>query len=357
MEPCRQVVLEPRNALVLGGDLGGTSTRIVIADSSGTVLGRGTAGGGNPTAHPASAAAALGEALAAAVAGLDGGRVAVAVLGAAGGPAWQTPPIKAELNAAWSGAGLTLRAAVLVRRRGRLRRRQHRARRVRADRRHRRHRRRRSRATGWSAASTATAGCSATRGPGSGSAGRGSADVLRTLDAGEPVDRLGADIAERLLGPDAPPPGIGPRRGLDQLRDAPDRRGVPPQAGAARRTGPRRDRVVRRRRGAGPRRSSPGRPSYWPTPSAGSGAPEQTTPLVLGGSVVGETAPVGRHLRELLADRFAGTRAHRPLRRRRRGLAGPGPGRPCLRLRRDPRPAHRLTPRPDPRAAAWPGCG
>ena len=41
--------------LVLGGDLGGTSTRILVTDLDGHAVGQGRAGGGNPTAHPATA--------------------------------------------------------------------------------------------------------------------------------------------------------------------------------------------------------------------------------------------------------------------------------------------------------------
>jgi glucosamine kinase len=108
MEPRNQVVLEPRNALVLGGDLGGTSTRIVIADSAGTVLGRGTGGGSNPVSHPDTAAAALGTALHTALDGLDAARVGAAVIGAAGGLKIARPEVAGRFEAAWSGAGLTV---------------------------------------------------------------------------------------------------------------------------------------------------------------------------------------------------------------------------------------------------------
>ena len=77
--PDEPTAVVPADSLVLGGDLGGTSTRIVIADHNGTVAGRGTAGGGNPTSHPASAATALGQALTAALDGIDPGHVRTAV--------------------------------------------------------------------------------------------------------------------------------------------------------------------------------------------------------------------------------------------------------------------------------------
>jgi N-acetylglucosamine kinase-like BadF-type ATPase len=94
--------------LVLGGDLGGTSTRIVIADSEGNVVGRGAAAGGNPTSHPASAAANFGQALHTALAGLDAAAVKSSVVGMAGSVALGRPDVAAQFEAAWTGAGLTV---------------------------------------------------------------------------------------------------------------------------------------------------------------------------------------------------------------------------------------------------------
>jgi glucosamine kinase len=117
--PAAPVVLMPATPLVLGGDLGGTSTRIVIADAEGNVVGRGAAAGGNPTSHPASAAANFGQALHAALAGLDLGTmldptaVKTAVIGMAGGSALNRPEIKAQFDAAWSGQGLTVEPAFI----------------------------------------------------------------------------------------------------------------------------------------------------------------------------------------------------------------------------------------------------
>jgi glucosamine kinase len=109
-EPREPVVSRPASALVLGGDLGGTSTRIVIADHEGNVVGRGAAAGGNPTSHPASAAANFGQAIHQALKGLDPGLVAAGVIGAAGGSALSNPGVAAQFDAAWTGAGLTTRA-------------------------------------------------------------------------------------------------------------------------------------------------------------------------------------------------------------------------------------------------------
>ena len=105
-EPGDPVVLMPASALVLGGDLGGTSTRIVIADHEGNVIGRGAAAGGNPTSHPASAAANFGQAIHQALDGIDPLLVSTAVIGAAGGSALSNPGVRAQFDAAWNGAGL-----------------------------------------------------------------------------------------------------------------------------------------------------------------------------------------------------------------------------------------------------------
>jgi glucosamine kinase len=82
----------PTDSLVLGGDLGGTSTRILVVGTDGRECGRGTAGAGNPVSHPAGAAEALGDALRAALVGVDPGRVSASVLGVAGISALRTPP-------------------------------------------------------------------------------------------------------------------------------------------------------------------------------------------------------------------------------------------------------------------------
>jgi glucosamine kinase len=92
--------------LALGGDLGGTSTRILVTDLAGRAVGRGAAGGGNPTAHPATAREALAVALTEALRGLDPDRVRVGVLGMAGGGALRDPMVRAAYDDAWSGAGL-----------------------------------------------------------------------------------------------------------------------------------------------------------------------------------------------------------------------------------------------------------
>lgn len=98
---------------MLGGDLGGTSTRILISDEAGRVLGRGAAGGSNPVSHPETAAAALGTALREALDGLDPVLVQQNVIGAAGGVALARPEIAGQFEAAWSGAGLAGKPAYI----------------------------------------------------------------------------------------------------------------------------------------------------------------------------------------------------------------------------------------------------
>ena len=93
--------------LALGGDLGGTSTRIVVVGPDGREHGRGITGGGNPTTDPAGAAAAFGDALRAALSGVDGARVKASVVGVAGGSALRTPAVATHFDRVWTEAGLT----------------------------------------------------------------------------------------------------------------------------------------------------------------------------------------------------------------------------------------------------------
>ncbi len=93
--------------LALGGDLGGTSTRILVVGSDGREYGRSTTGGGNPTTDPAGAAAAFGDALRAALSGVDAARVKASVVGVAGGSALRTPAVGTHFGQVWAEAGLT----------------------------------------------------------------------------------------------------------------------------------------------------------------------------------------------------------------------------------------------------------
>jgi glucosamine kinase len=93
--------------LVLGGDLGGTSTRILVVATDGRALGRSSSDGGNPISRPGEATAALGDALRRALAGVDPGQVQASVIGVAGWSALRTPVVAAQFAEVWADAGLT----------------------------------------------------------------------------------------------------------------------------------------------------------------------------------------------------------------------------------------------------------
>jgi N-acetylglucosamine kinase-like BadF-type ATPase len=94
-------------SLVLGGDLGGTSTRILVVGTDGREHGLSTGAGGNPISRPGGAAAALGDALRRALAGVDPGQVQASVIGVAGWSALRTPVVAAQFAEVWADAGLT----------------------------------------------------------------------------------------------------------------------------------------------------------------------------------------------------------------------------------------------------------
>ncbi len=95
------------DTLVLGLDVGGTTTRALVADLSGDRLGYGTAAGGNPTAHTVDTAVeAIGTAVRAALANLDPARVRTATIGLAGGAKLTEPAAAARFDAMWHAAGL-----------------------------------------------------------------------------------------------------------------------------------------------------------------------------------------------------------------------------------------------------------
>lgn len=95
-------------SIVVGMDVGGTSTRATVVTSTGDRLGTGRAGGGNPTSHGAERAAdELRTALRAALAGTDPGRVVAGVIGLAGaGRLLADPAGKDAFDRAWHDAGL-----------------------------------------------------------------------------------------------------------------------------------------------------------------------------------------------------------------------------------------------------------
>ncbi|KAB1935509.1 ATPase [Micromonospora sp. ALFpr18c] len=102
------------DTVVVGLDVGGTSTRATALTLSGERLGTGRAGGGNPTSHGAERAAAeLLSALRGALADVDPARVAAGTIGLAGAARLLADPAgRAAFDRAWHDAGLRCPYAV-----------------------------------------------------------------------------------------------------------------------------------------------------------------------------------------------------------------------------------------------------
>ncbi|MCX5066116.1 ATPase [Micromonospora lupini] len=102
------------DTVVVGLDVGGTSTRATALTLAGERLGTGRAGGGNPTSHGAERAAAeLLTALREALADVDPTRVAAGTIGLAGAPRLLADPAgRAAFDRAWHDAGLRCPYAV-----------------------------------------------------------------------------------------------------------------------------------------------------------------------------------------------------------------------------------------------------
>ncbi|MFC0003036.1 N-acetylglucosamine kinase [Micromonospora siamensis] len=100
--------------IVVGLDVGGTSTRAVALTLTGERVGSGRAGGGNPTTHGADAAATqLLAALNAALADVDTAAVRAGTIGLAGaGRLLADPDGRAAFDRAWREAGLRCPYAV-----------------------------------------------------------------------------------------------------------------------------------------------------------------------------------------------------------------------------------------------------
>ncbi|MFD1542702.1 N-acetylglucosamine kinase [Nonomuraea guangzhouensis] len=100
--------------LVLGMDIGGTSSRALVADVEGHVRGAGQAGGGNPISRGLAGITAIRDALRAATAGVDPADIKAAVFGLAGGEvAMRTPEIVQALETGWRQAGLLCTPAMV----------------------------------------------------------------------------------------------------------------------------------------------------------------------------------------------------------------------------------------------------
>ncbi|MER7278282.1 BadF/BadG/BcrA/BcrD ATPase family protein [Dactylosporangium sp. NPDC000244] len=92
-------------SVVVGVDAGGTASKAVVVDETGAVLGRGSAGPGNPAAGGPAAARAIGSALRAAL-GPAPATVTSGVVGVAGASALADPAIAAAFAAEWDALGL-----------------------------------------------------------------------------------------------------------------------------------------------------------------------------------------------------------------------------------------------------------
>ncbi|MDI2030694.1 BadF/BadG/BcrA/BcrD ATPase family protein [Saccharopolyspora sp. TS4A08] len=94
-------------ALVLGLDVGGTSSRALVSDLSGRVLGVGEAAGGNPNSHPApEAVAQMASAARQALGAHDPAAVRGCVLGMAGVSKMADPAFGEFFRDEWSRLGL-----------------------------------------------------------------------------------------------------------------------------------------------------------------------------------------------------------------------------------------------------------
>jgi glucosamine kinase len=93
--------------LVIGADVGGTSTRVLVATVDGEPRGRGRAPGGNPTAWPADQASrALAAAVTEALTGLDPAAVRAVVIGLAGGSALDDATTAELFSRVWIESGV-----------------------------------------------------------------------------------------------------------------------------------------------------------------------------------------------------------------------------------------------------------
>ncbi len=95
-------------SFAVGVDAGGTSTRAALVDAAGAVLGTGRGEGANPNAHaPEVAAGRIAGAITAALGAHDPAAVRACVVGMAGVSKLSDPGVAAAFDAAWARIGLT----------------------------------------------------------------------------------------------------------------------------------------------------------------------------------------------------------------------------------------------------------
>ncbi|OXM60196.1 N-acetylglucosamine kinase [Amycolatopsis vastitatis] len=94
-------------SFAVGVDAGGTSTRAALVDAAGAVLGTGRGEGANPNAHaPEVAAGRIADAITAALGARAPGDVRACVVGMAGVSKLSDPDVAAVFDAAWARIGL-----------------------------------------------------------------------------------------------------------------------------------------------------------------------------------------------------------------------------------------------------------
>lgn len=99
--------MDATEGYLLGLDIGGTTTRVLLADVTGRRCATATGPGGNPNSHPpAVAAARVGDALRVALAGIDPADVRAGVLGLAGYSTLNDPEVRRLFTEAWQAEGL-----------------------------------------------------------------------------------------------------------------------------------------------------------------------------------------------------------------------------------------------------------
>lgn len=100
--------------LILGVDAGGTASKAVLTSPDGTILGRGSAGPGNPSAVGPAAAVAIGAAVRGALGPHDPRGVVAGVVGVAGVSILADPGVAAAFADQWTDLGLSCPIAVVA---------------------------------------------------------------------------------------------------------------------------------------------------------------------------------------------------------------------------------------------------
>lgn len=110
----KRIVPSESSPLVLGMDVGATTSRAMVCDLQGRTVGHGAAGGGNPNSHPPQQAVRqIVAAARAALAGIEPERVRAGVLGMAGISTMTEPAVAREFELGWREIGMTTAVRVI----------------------------------------------------------------------------------------------------------------------------------------------------------------------------------------------------------------------------------------------------